>query len=188
MVYGVIGAVVFIILVIMFVIGLYNGLVKKRINCENGWSQVDVQLKRRYDLIPNLVNTVKGYASHESETLENVVKARQQAIDATSMADQSMAENMLTGALGKIFALAEAYPDLKANQNFAELQEELVSTENKISFSRQHYNNTVSQYNAACEMFPSSIIAGMFNFDKRDFFELDPGEAEAVKKPPTVEF
>lgn len=179
---GIIAIFVFIIM------GMYNGLVRKRINCENAWSQVDVQLKRRYDLIPNLVNTVKGYASHESETLENVIKARQQAVDASGVADQALAENLLSGALSKLFALSEAYPDLKANQNFSELQEELISTENKIGFARQHYNNTVSQYNSAVEMFPSNIIAGMFSFEKRDFFELDPTEAEAVKQAPTVEF
>jgi LemA protein len=177
----VLGIVVLVLIIfVLWLIGAYNGLVRKRIQCENAWSQIDVQLKRRYDLIPNLVNTVKGYASHEKETLESVISARQQAIDADGVGEQAQAENMLTGALRQLFALSESYPDLKANQNFMQLQEELVSTENKISFARQHYNDTVSRYNSATEMFPSSVIAGMFNFERREFFEMeDPAQREA---------
>ena len=127
--------IVIVVIILLFVIGIYNGLVAKRVQCENGWSQIDVQLKRRYDLIPNLVETVKGYATHEKETLQSVIQARQQAIDADSVADQGQAEGFLTAALGKLFALSEAYPDLTANQNFMQLQEELTSTENKIGFA-----------------------------------------------------
>lgn len=188
MLYFGIGLAVFFVIVIIMFISLYNGLVSKRVNCESAWSDIDVQLKRRYDLIPNLVNTVKGYAKHESETLEAVIAARQQAISADGVAEQGLAENLLTGALGKLFALSEAYPDLKANTNFIQLQDELVSTENKIGFSRQHYNNSVSQYNASREMFPAVIVANMFGFKERDFFELDAAEAAAVQKPPAVEF
>jgi LemA protein len=174
-----------LLIIVIWAVAIYNSLVRKRVQCQNGWSQIDVQLKRRYDLIPNLVETVKGYASHERQTLEAVTKARQQAIDASSIQDQGIAENMLTGALRQLFALSENYPDLKANQNFIQLQEELVSTENKIGFARQHYNDTVSRYNSAIEMFPSNIIAGMFNFQKREFFEV---EDQSVREAPQVEF
>ncbi len=167
------------------VVGIYNALVKLRIQCENAWSQIDVQLKRRYDLIPNLVQTVKGYASHERETLENVTKARQQAIDASSVQEQGIAENMLSGALRQLFALSEAYPDLKANQNFMQLQEELVSTENKIGYARQHYNDTVSRYNTKVQSFPSNIFANMFGFQQREFFEVETAE---MRDAPQVSF
>ena len=143
----------------------YNGLVKLRNQVRNAWSQIDVQLKRRYDLIPNLVETVKGYASHERETLEQVVQARQQGIDATSVGEQGRAENMITGALRQLFALSEAYPDLKANQNFMQLQEELASTENKIGFARQYYNDTVQQFNTRQQQFPANMVAGMLGFE-----------------------
>lgn len=177
---GVIVAVALIAALVVMVI--YNGLVRKRVQCENGWAQIDVQLKRRYDLIPNLVETVKGYASHERETLEAVIKARQTAIDASGIKDQAAAENMLTGALRQLMMLTEAYPDLKANQNFGQLQEELTSTENKIGFSRQHYNDTVSQYNSSVQMFPANLVAGMFGFSEREFFELqDAAQREAPK-------
>jgi LemA protein len=178
-----VGLVVVVALIAAVVaVVMYNGLVRKRVQCENGWAQIDVQLKRRYDLVPNLVETVKGYASHERETLEAVIKARQTAIDASSIKDQAAAENMLTGALRQLMMLTEAYPDLKANQNFAKLQEELTSTENKIGFARQHYNDTVSQYNAAVQMFPGNIVAGMFGFQEREFFELeDTVQREAPK-------
>ncbi len=172
-------------LVIVFVIALYNGLVHKRIRCQEAWSQIDVQLKRRYDLIPNLVETVKGYAAHEKETLERVIQARNQAISAGSVKEQAGAENMLTGALRQLFALSESYPDLKANENFAQLQEELTSTENRISFSRQHYNDSTAVYNTARQTFPSNMVAGMFNFKERDFFEL---EEPAAREVPKVEF
>ncbi len=171
-----------LVLFAVMAIGIYNSLQRKRIAAQTAWSDVDVQLKRRYDLIPNLVNTVKGYASHEKETLERVIAARQQAIDARGVAQQAQAENMLTQALGRLFALSEAYPDLKANQNFMQLQEELTSTENKVGFSRQHYNRTVSQYNEAMAVFPANIVAGMFNFSRMDFFEIeDPAHREAPK-------
>ena len=161
---------------------VYNGLVSKRVRCEEAWSQIDVQLKRRYDLIPNLVETVKGYAAHEKETLERVIQARNQAIAAHGVAEQAQAENMLTGALRQLFALSESYPTLKANENFAQLQEELASTENRIAFARQHYNDSTAVYNTAREKFPNNVVANMFNFTKRDFFELEePAQREAPK-------
>ncbi|MFG0257923.1 MAG: LemA family protein [Phycisphaerales bacterium JB043] len=184
LVWGIIVLVV-VVGIVGFIIAVYNGLVRKRILCDNGWAQVDVQLKRRYDLIPNLVETVKGYASHESETLEAVIAARTRAVDAGSISEQAEAENMLTGALGRLFAVAEAYPDLKANSNFASLQEELSSTENKIGFARQHYNDCVAQYTEARQTFPSNIIAGMFNFAGREYFEI---EEAAAKDAPKVSF
>ncbi|KKL16927.1 hypothetical protein LCGC14_2490680 [marine sediment metagenome] len=171
-----------VVLVVLFLIAIYNALVQKRIRCDEAWSQIDVQLKRRYDLIPNLVETVKGYASHERETLESVIAARNQAIGAQGVQQQAEAENMLTGALRQLFALSEAYPNLKANENFAQLQEELTTTENKIAFSRQHYNDSVAVYNIATQKFPNNMIAGMFNFTKRDMFELEePAQREAPK-------
>jgi LemA protein len=171
-----------VVLVVLMTISVYNALVGKKVRCDEAWSQIDVQLKRRYDLIPNLVETVKGYAKHESETLENVIKARNAAISANGVADQAGAENMLSGALGKLFALSESYPDLKANQNFGQLQEELTSTENKIAFARQNYNDSVAVYNIAVMKFPNNMIAGMFNFSKRDMFEIDePAQREAPK-------
>ncbi|MCP4836199.1 MAG: LemA family protein [Phycisphaera sp.] len=179
---------VFVLGVIGFLISLYNGLQKSKLNAENSWSDIDVQLKRRHDLIPNLVNTVKGYASHEKETFEAVTSARSAAAGANGVAAQAGAENMLTQALGRMFAVAEAYPDLKANQNFIQLQEELTSTENKIGFARQHYNRTVNQFNEKTKTFPSNIVAGMFGFSDMNFFELDEAEAAAVKAAPKVEF
>ena len=175
---------VVVVLVVLF-IAVYNGLVQKRVRCQEAWSQIDVQLKRRYDLIPNLVNTVKGYAAHEKETLERVINARNQAISAQGVQQQAEAENMLTGALRQLFALSESYPDLKANENFLQLQEELTSTENKIAFSRQHYNDSAAVYNIAREKFPNSIVAGMFNFQKRDYFEI---EEPAQREAPEVKF
>ena len=174
-----------LVVVAIFVIGIYNGLVRKRVAANGAWSDIDVQLKRRYNLIPNLVETVKGYASHERETLESVIKARQTAIDVSGIANQAQAENMLSGTLRQLFALSERYPDLKANQNFAQLQEELASTENKIGFSRQHYNRSAGQYNEAIAVFPANMIAGMFNFDRKDFFEL---EDAAQREAPKVKF
>ena len=166
-------------------IAIYNGLVSKRVRCREAWSQIDVQLKRRYDLIPNLVETVKGYAAHEKQTLEAVIQARNAAISAQGVSQQADAENMLTGALRQLFALSESYPDLKANQNFAQLQEELTSTENKIAFSRQHYNDSSAVYNTARQKFPNNMVAGTFGFQKQDYFELEePGMREA----PKVEF
>ncbi len=170
---------------ILWAIGVFNRLVRLRIHCDNGWSQIDVQLKRRYDLIPNLVETVKGYAAHEREALEAVINARARAMsvsDASGAAAHAEAENMLTAALGRLIALSEAYPDLKANTNFQSLQEELSSTENKIGFARQHYNDCVAQYDTGRQQFPSNVIAGMFNFEKREYFELgDTAQREAPK-------
>ena len=175
------------IVLVAWLIGAYNGLVRMRNAVKNSWSQIDVQLKRRYDLIPNLIETVKGYAGHEKETLEAVVQARQQAIDVSSdsVVDQAKAENMLTQTLRSVFALSEAYPDLKANQNFLALQEELTSTENKISFARQHYNDSAMTYNNKTEVFPSNLIARNFNFERADFFEIEDAEQREV---PQVSF
>lgn len=172
-----------VVLVFVFIIvGMYNGLVKLRQYTRNAWSQIDVQLKRRYDLIPNLVETAKGYMKHEKETLESVIKARQTAIDAGSVAEQGRAENMLTGALRQLFAVSENYPELKANENMMQVQEELASTENRIGFARQHYNDSVSSYNIKVESFPSNTIAGMFNFKMAEYFEVeDAQEREPVK-------
>jgi len=168
-----------------FLVVIYNRLVRLRVRTQDAWSGIDVQLKRRYDLIPNLVETVKGYAKHERETLDAVIKARQAGIDAKSVPQQAQAENMITGALRQMFALSEAYPDLKANDNFARLQEELSSTENKIAFSRQHYNDTVSRYNANLETFPNNIVGGSFGFLRRDFFEM---EDASQREAPQVSF
>jgi LemA protein len=163
----------------------YNGLVQLRNAVKNAWSQIDVQLKRRYDLIPNLVETVKGYAGHEKDTLERVIQARQAGIAASTVKDQAAAENMITGALRQIFALSEAYPNLKANENFGQLQEELSSTENRISFARQHYNSSSADYNTACQKFPNNVIAGMFNFRPQEYFKI---EDAAEKAAPQVKF
>jgi LemA protein len=171
--------------VIAFVVGLYNSLVRLRQQVKNAWSQIDVQLKRRYDLIPNLVETVKGYASHEKETLERVIQARNAAVSAQGVEQQAQAENMLTGALRQIFALSESYPDLKANQNFLALQEELATTENRISFARQHYNDSTATYNTKVQSFPANIIAGMFNFVVEQYFEI---EDAAERVAPQVQF
>ncbi len=163
-------------------IAVYNSLIHNRVRCQEAWAQIDVQLKRRYDLIPNLVESVKGYAAHEKETLEGVIQARNQAISAQGVQGQADAENFLTGALGKLFALSENYPDLKANQNFSQLQEELTSTENKIAFARQHYNDSAAVYNAMRAKFPQNLIANSFGFARQDYFELDsPAEREAPK-------
>lgn len=165
-----------------FIVGAYNGLVRLRNQVKEAWAQVDVQLKRRFDLIPNLMETVKGYMNHERETLESVTQARAAVAGAGSMGDRAEAEGMLGMALGRLFAVAESYPDLKASQNFLALQEELTSTENKIGFARQYYNQSVMTFNNKVEMFPSNIIAGMFSFDKSEFFELEePEQREAPK-------
>jgi LemA protein len=175
-------------LLVVVAIVMYNGLVSRRVETQNAYSQIDVQLKRRYDLIPNLVETVKGYATHERETFENVVKARTAAMNATGVADKAAAENQLTGTLKTLFAVAEAYPELKANQNFLALQEELSATENRIGFSRQHYNDVVSQYNTTLMSCPANILAGMFGFRPAEFFQLDAAEAAAVRQAPKVKF
>ena len=160
-------------LVIVYAVLTYNRFVTLRNRIENAWAQIDVQLQRRHDLIPNLVETVKGYASHEREALESVIQARAQAISAKGPAEQGQAEDMLTGALKSLFALSEAYPDLKANANFSQLQEELASTEGKIAYARQFYNDVIARYNTLTETFPSVIIARMANFTEREYFETD---------------
>src|SRR6266481_3729424 len=162
----------FVLGILGWIAGSYNGLVRLRNQLENAWAQIDVQLKRRCDLIPNLVETVKGYAKHESGTLEKVIQARNMALAAKTVGERAEAENVLSGTLKSLFAVAEAYPDLKANQNFMSLQEELTSTENKIAFSRQFYNDTVMSYNTQIEVFPQNFIAGMFHFGRREFFEV----------------
>ena len=180
---GIVIAVV--VLVLLWLMGVYNSLVRLRNQLENAWAQIDVQLKRRYDLIPNLVETVKGYAKHERETLEKVIQARNIAMAAKSVGERAEAEGMLTGTLKTLFAVAEAYPDLKANQNFLALQEELTSTENKISFARQFYNDSVMQYNTRIQTFPTNVVAGMFGFGRREFFEV---KETAAREAPRVQF
>ena len=177
------------VLIVIVAIGvvlvmIYNRLVALRQTCNQAWGDIDVQLKQRHDLIPNLVETVKGYASHESETMESVIKARQTAIDASSLKDLAGAENMLEGALRQLFALSESYPDLKANQNFLSLQNELTDVEAKISAARRFFNNAVQEFNTAIERFPAVLIAGSFGFAARDYFEV--GEAE--RGAPKVKF
>ncbi len=173
------------VLALLWIVGAYNGLIRLRNQLENAWAQIDVQLKRRHDLIPNLVETVKGYAKHESGTLERVIQARNIAVNAKSVGDRAEAENVLTGALKSLFAVAEAYPDLKANQEFMRLQEELTSTENKVAFARQFYNDSVMTYNTHIQVFPTNLIATMFNFGHRDFFEV---KAEEEREAPKVQF
>jgi LemA protein len=175
-----------VVLVLVFiVVAMYNGLVKLRQYTRNAWSQIDVQLKRRYDLVPNLVDTAKAYMKHEKETLEAVIRARQAAIDAGSVAEQGRAENALTGALRQLFAVAENYPQLKANENMLQIQEELTSTENRIGFARQHYNDSVSNYNIKVESFPTNTLAGMFGFKMAEYFEL---EDTVAREPVKVQF
>ena len=165
--------VVVLVLLALYVIVSYNGLVSLRNRIENAWAQIDVQLKRRYDLIPNLVETVKGYAAHERETLDAVIQARNAGMNAQGPHDQAAAENQITGALKSLFALSEAYPDLKANQNFSQLQEELTGTEGRIAYARQFYNDTVYRYNTKVQSFPANVLAGMFRFQEREYFQAD---------------
>jgi len=178
--------VVLAVVVLLIVVGIYNKLIRKRNRVKESWAQIDVQLKRRYDLIPNLVETVKGYAAHEKQTFENVTKARAAAINAGTVKDQAQAENMLTGALKSLFAVAENYPELKANQNFMQLQEELTSTENKIGFARQHYNDVTRDYNTSIQQVPANMVASSFGFQAEDYFELE--EAAEAREAPKVEF
>lgn len=179
-----IGWIILIIIVVLvgWLIGMYNGLVGLRNRVKNAWSQIDVQLKRRHDLIPNLVETAKGYVKHERETLENITKARARAMEAGSVGEKSKAEGDLSGALGRFMLVVENYPDLKANQNFLALQEELTSTENKIAFARQGYNDSVLFYNNKIQMFPSNVIANTFNFIREEFFEVEDVSEKAVPK------
>ena len=178
-----------IVVVALYVIGVYNGLVTGQVQTKEAWSTVDTQLKRRYDLIPNLVETVRGYAKHESKTLENVINARNMAMSINgSSVQKEQHENMLTGALKSIFALAESYPDLKANQNFLHLQQELSDTENKIQAARQYYNTAVMALNRKVRIFPNNVIAGMLGIEQEHFFELEESEKEAVKVAPKIQF
>jgi LemA protein len=183
------GAIVFLFILIAVVvflfIGMYNSLITLRNRCDNAWSQVDVQLRRRYDLIPNLVETVKGYAKHESGVFERVTQARASAVNAQTVKDQAQAENVLTGALKSLFAVAENYPDLKANQNFLMLQEELAGTEGKVAYARQFYNDNVMKFNMRQQVFPSNIIANMFGFKPRDYFQI---EEDVARGPVKVSF
>jgi LemA protein len=177
---GIIALIVIAVLALWLIL-VYNGLIRSRVRVDEAWSDIDVQLKRRYDLIPNLVNTVKGYAAHEKGLFESVTEARTRAMNAGTAHDKAEAENMLSGTLKSLFAVAENYPDLKANQNFLELQRELSDTENKIQASRRFYNGNVMDFNTKIQVFPTNIFAGMFNFTKREFFEAAEGEKENVK-------
>ena len=177
--------IVAVVVVGLWLVGAFNSLVSSRNRVKESWSDIDVQLKRRYDLIPNLVESVKGYASHESGVLENVVKARSAAMNAHSVGEHGQAENMLTGALKSLFALAEAYPQLRAVESFTKLQDELSDTENKVQAARRFYNTNVMTLNTRVEQFPTNIIAGMFSFKKEEFFELGN---EAEREPVKVSF
>ena len=174
---------VIIVLAVLFFVFAYNGVVRLRNRVESAWSQISVQLQRRHDLIPNLIETVKGYAAHERQTLEAVVAARTGAVAAQQSGPeaQAQAENVLTGALRQLFALSESYPDLKANQNFLNLQEELTATEDRVAYARQFYNDSVQKFNTRIQTFPTVVIAGMFNFSKREFFEAEQGSTEVPK-------
>lgn len=174
--------------VLLIAAGVYNGLVRARVRVEEAWSDITVQLKRRADLIPNLIETVKGYAKHETEVFENVTKARSAILGAQGVEETAKADNMLTGALKSVFAVAEAYPELKANENFAKLQDDLTDTEDKIQASRRFYNGSVRDLNIKIDTFPTNLLASMFGFKKREFFELDEAENESVKKAPEVKF
>jgi LemA protein len=173
-----------LVLILLIVVGIYNQIIALRNRIDNSWHQIDVQLKRRADLIPNLIETVKGYAAHEKETFAKVTEARAKMIQAGSIDEQAHALHELSGALKSLFAVAEAYPELKANQNFLMLQEELAGTENKISYARQFYNDTVMQYNQVIQQFPGNIFAGMFGFTSKEYFEIE----ETAREAPKVKF
>lgn len=170
-------ALIIIILLVIWIISIYNGLIKSKQKVDNAWSQIDVQLQRRFDLIPNFVETVKGYMTHESETFEKIASLRTSWANSSTVGEKAKLDGELSGALKTIMAVSENYPDLKANTNFSELSEELRNTENKISFSRQFYNDSVTMYNTKLELFPSNIVAGMFNFQKRELFTAESDEA-----------
>ena len=172
-----------VVVLVLWAVFTYNRLVTLRNRVENGWSQIDVQLRRRYDLIPNLIETVKGYAAHEREIFEHVTEARTRAMGATGVEDQANAENAVTAGLGRLIAVAEAYPDLKANQNFLALQEELIGTESKIAYARQFYNDQVALLNTLVQKFPANVIAGLGHFEPKPFFEID----EPVRGPVQVD-
>ena len=173
-----------IVLIVLFVVLVYNGLIRARNNVDNSWSQIDVQLKKRSDLIPNLVETVKGYAKHEKDVFTQVTQARANMLKAQTIGEKAKASNMISDALKSIFAVAEAYPQLRASENFKELQQELSDIEGKIAYARQFYNDSVLEYNNSIQVFPNSVLAGSMNFTKRDFFE----EAEGERKPVKVKF
>ncbi len=175
---------VVVVVLAIYLISAYNGLIRRRNQIENAWSQIDVQLKRRVDLIPNLVETVKGYAAHEQETLDAVIRARNASVAASTPGQQAQAENALTGTLRQLFALGEAYPDLKANQNFLALQEELTATEGRVAYARQFYNDSVLAYNNKLQQFPTMYFARMLHFERREYFEAD----EAARSAPDVSF
>ena len=177
--------IVVVIIPILWAVVTYNRLISLRAHLKNAWAGIDVQLKRRYDLIPNLVETAKGYLKHEREVLENVIKARSQAISASGVQDQAKAENFLTQTLKSLFAVVENYPDLKANQNMLTLHEELTSTENRISFARNHYNDWTAKLNIAVQRFPTRVIANLFNFKKAEFFKI---EDVSVRQTPEIKF
>lgn len=181
----VVGVIVAAVLIVgLLIAAIYNRLVTLRARVDNAWSQIDVQLRRRYDLIPNLVETVKGYASHEKEALEKVIAARNVAMSAKTVAEQGEAENVLTSTLKSLFAVAEAYPDLKANQNFLMLQDEISGTESKIAYARQFYNDAVMSYNTGSQQFPAVVVAGAFGFGPREYFEIE----QEAKEPVAVKF
>ncbi|MCL4378542.1 MAG: LemA family protein [Actinobacteria bacterium] len=186
---GILGAIILIIgilvVILLVLIGLYNSIISLRNRVDNAWSQIDVQLRKRFDLIPNLVETVKGYAAHERETLQNVIEARQLGMSAKSVKDQAQADNMITGTLKSLFAVAENYPNLKADAHFARLMEELQGIESNIAFARQFYNDTVMQFNTRIQTFPGNIFAGMFNFKIREYFLV---EEIAAREPVKVQF
>lgn len=173
-----------VVVLLLWLVLMYNSLVRVRNQVQNAWAQIDVQLKRRTDLIPNLIESVKGYMKHEKKVLTEVTKARTQMMSAQTPTEKAEANNMLTGALKSLFAVSENYPDLKANENFLQLQEELVGTENKVAYSRQHYNDMVMRYNTKIEVFPTNLFAGMFRFDRKDSFEA----SDADKEPVNVQF
>jgi LemA protein len=168
----------------LYLIAVYNGLIRRRNRVDSAWAQIDVQLQRRHDLIPNLVESVKGYAAHEKDLFEHVAQARSQAIGATGVQDRGQAEQAVTGALRRLMAVAESYPDLKANQNFLALQEELTGTEGRIAYARQFYNEAVQDWNTRIQAFPGSVFAGMFGFKPRDYFEAD----DTSRGPVSVQF
>ena len=182
---GLIIVLAIIVIVILWMVGMYNGLVRLRNQVKNAWSQIDVQLKRRHDLIPNLVETAKGYMKHERETLDSITQARSHAVEASGVADQAKAEGELSNALSRFMLVVENYPDLKASQNFLSLQEELSSTENKVGFARQFYNDQVQTFNTKIESVPTNIMANMFNFKQAEFFEI---ETPAEREVPKVQF
>ncbi len=181
---GIVIAIVVVVLIVLVVVLAYNGLIRLKNKVDAAWAQIDVQLKRRLDLIPNLIETVKGYAAHERQTLEAVIAARNAGAAASTPQQAAQADNLITGALRQLFALSEAYPDLKANQNFLQLQEELTATEGRIAYARQAFNDAVLRYNTKIQSFPTVVIANMMNFDEREYFEAE----DAAREVPKVQF